>query len=97
MGVCYIWNCNPEKFTTKFSPALSSGTAFHILRLPKSPNHYTFTLKMETAMFAETLDNSIFGAAHPQKPKIHDVIICFINIQTSRKLGKPVALCNKFQ
>jgi hypothetical protein len=27
-------------------------------RLPKTPNHYTFTLNMATAMFAETLDNS---------------------------------------
>jgi hypothetical protein len=26
--------------------------------LPKSPNHYTFTLKMATAMLAETLDNT---------------------------------------
>jgi hypothetical protein len=26
-------------------------------RLPKTPNQYTFTLKMATVMFAETLDN----------------------------------------
>jgi hypothetical protein len=26
--------------------------------LPKSPNHYTFTLKMANAMFAETLYNT---------------------------------------
>jgi hypothetical protein len=28
------------------------------IKLPKTPNHYTFTLKMVTAMFGETLDNS---------------------------------------
>jgi hypothetical protein len=28
------------------------------IRHPKMPNHYTFTLKMATAMFAETLDDS---------------------------------------
>jgi hypothetical protein len=28
------------------------------IRLPKSPNHYTFTLKTATAMFAEMLDMS---------------------------------------
>jgi hypothetical protein len=27
-------------------------------RLPKTPSHYTFTLKMATVMFAKTLDNS---------------------------------------
>jgi hypothetical protein len=30
----------------------------HALRLAKSPNHYTYTLKVATAVFAETLDNS---------------------------------------
>jgi hypothetical protein len=28
------------------------------MRLPKMPNHYTFTLKMATAVFAEMFDNS---------------------------------------
>jgi L-2-hydroxyglutarate oxidase LhgO len=28
------------------------------IRLPKMSNHYTFTLKMATLMFAETFDNS---------------------------------------
>jgi hypothetical protein len=28
------------------------------IRLPKTPNLYTFTLKMTTAMFVERLDNS---------------------------------------
>jgi hypothetical protein len=28
------------------------------IRLPKSPIHYTFTLKMANAVFAKTLDNS---------------------------------------
>jgi hypothetical protein len=28
------------------------------LRLPKTSNHYVLILKVETAMFAETLDNS---------------------------------------
>jgi hypothetical protein len=28
------------------------------IRLPKTPNLYTFALKMATVMFAETLDNS---------------------------------------
>jgi hypothetical protein len=27
------------------------------IRLPKMPNHYILTLKMATAIFAETLDN----------------------------------------
>jgi hypothetical protein len=27
------------------------------IRLPKTPNHYRFTLKMATAMSAETMDN----------------------------------------
>jgi hypothetical protein len=28
------------------------------VRLPKTPNHFMFTLKMAAAKFAETLDNS---------------------------------------
>jgi hypothetical protein len=45
--------------------ALSSAPPISILKshclpclLPKTTNHYTFTLKMATAMFVETLDNS---------------------------------------
>jgi hypothetical protein len=28
------------------------------IRLPKMPNHYSFTMKMATAVFAKMLDNS---------------------------------------
>jgi hypothetical protein len=28
------------------------------IRLPETPNHYTFTLKMANSMFSETMDNS---------------------------------------
>jgi hypothetical protein len=28
------------------------------IRFPKTPNHYTFTLKVATEMFAKTLDRS---------------------------------------
>jgi hypothetical protein len=31
--------------------------ACHTTWLPKTPNHYIFTLKMTTAVFVETLDN----------------------------------------
>jgi hypothetical protein len=31
----------------------------------------TFALKMETAVFAETLDNSTFDPAYPRKPKLY--------------------------
>jgi hypothetical protein len=31
------------------------------IRLPKTPSRYTFTLKMVTAMFAETLDSSLYS------------------------------------
>jgi hypothetical protein len=38
---------------------ISTSSTYYLphIRLPKRPNHYTFTLKMATAMFAETLDN----------------------------------------
>jgi hypothetical protein len=34
------------------------------IRLPERPNHYIFTLKMATAMFAEMLDNFQHSMRH---------------------------------
>jgi hypothetical protein len=36
MDVSYAWICVPGKFTTKFSPTLSSGTTFHIRPVQKN-------------------------------------------------------------
>jgi hypothetical protein len=41
------------------------------IRLPNMPNHHIFTLKIATAMSAETLQFSTFVAAYPRKPKLH--------------------------
>lgn len=42
----------------------------HLLPAKNSPNHDTFTLKMATTVFAETLNKTTFDTAYSRKRKI---------------------------
>jgi hypothetical protein len=48
-------------------------------QLPKTPNHYIFTLKMATAVFAETLDNfDIQRGLSPKSEVVKWRLVCII-------------------
>jgi hypothetical protein len=58
-----------------------------IQRFQKTPNEYIFTLKMETAMSIETLDNSQFCAPHIRKPKLYSELTSEMKYKKGYEVG----------
>jgi hypothetical protein len=52
------WSSQLFRSTNQHRHILLATYCLPYFRLPKTPNHHTFTLKMATAILAETLDNS---------------------------------------